>query len=444
MHRDVLHQGVFFALQEPEHVANPYPLYHRLRSEAPFQWDFVFGGWFLTRYADVRAALTDPRLTTKNFPFDVSQLSPDLQDDLAPLGRVMKREVLYNDAPEHNRLRRPLNRAFNPAAFEPLRPQMKALADDLLAKAERRGSMDVVSDYSEPLADYVIGELFGLPHGDRAKFVEWCDRLREFVTARRMGRETILSAKVAVKTLEAVRACIRTMIAAPRENFVDDVIGHSFAVEENEAPPTEDEIIANCVFFVHAGARNISASITNAVIALLRHPEQFALLREDPQLITTAVEELLRYETPVQVSIRGVLEEIEFAGRRVGPKQLLVLLLGAANRDPEQFADPDRLNLTRRPNRHVSFGVGPHGCVGGWMARFGLTIAIAAILHRQTDLRLVPKKLQWNLPAMRRTVCALPVWVDRPLHKKGKIPIVDGSHAFTADRSRSDANRPSQ
>ncbi len=317
---------------------------------------------------------------------------------------------------EHDRLRRPLNRAFHPARFERLRPEMEAFTHQLLGKAERRGSMDVVSDYSAPLADYMIGELLGLPHANRAEFIKWCDRLRNFTMERRMGRETVLRAKGAVKSFEAVRAYIRMMIAARRENFADDVIGHSFAVEANEAPPTEDEVLANCVFFLHAGARNMSASITNAVLALLRHPEQFARLREDPQSITTAAEELLRYETPVQVSIRGVPEEIEFAGRRIGPKQLLVLLLGAANRDPEQFANPDRLDLTRRPNRHVSFGVGPHGCVGGWMARFGLAIAIEAILHRQTDLRLTSRKLQWNLPAMRRTVRRLPVLVDRRLH----------------------------
>jgi cytochrome P450 len=309
-----------------------------------------------------------------------------------------------------------LNRAFNPAAFERLRPEMESLAQEFLAKAERRRSMDVVSDYSEPLADYMICELLDLPHADRAEFIEWCDRLREFVTARRMGHETVLRAKAAVKSFEAVRAYIRTIIAARRENFADDLIGHSFAVEAEEAPPTEDEVLANCVFFLHAGARNMSASVTNAVLALLRHPEQFARLREDPQSINIAVEELLRYETPVQVAIRGVPEEIEFAGRRIGPRQLLVLLLGAANRDPEQFADPDRLDLMRRPNRHLSFGVGPHGCVGGWMARFGLGIAIGAILHRRTNLRLTPRKLRWNFPAMQRTVRALPVSISRTLH----------------------------
>src|SRR5262245_12935058 len=141
MDQDVLHQGPFLALQEPEHVVNPYPLYRRMRSKDPFYWDFVLCGWFLTRYADVWAALTDQRLTTENFPFDVSQLPPNLRGDLAPLGRVMKREVLYNDAPEHDRLRRPLNRAFNPTAFERLRPGMEALANELLDKAERRRSM---------------------------------------------------------------------------------------------------------------------------------------------------------------------------------------------------------------------------------------------------------------------------------------------------------------
>jgi cytochrome P450 len=412
MDKDVLGQGVFFALQEPEHVANPYPLYHRIRSEAPFYWDFVLCGWFLTRYSDVRAALTDPRLTTKNFPFDVSQLPPALQEHLAPLVRVMNRGVLYNTASEHDRLRRPLNRAFHPAVFQRLRPGIEALADELLGKAERRGSMNVVCDYSEPLADHMIGELLGLPPADRAEFIQWCDQVRDFTMLRRMGRETVLRAKAVVKSFEAVRAAVRTMMGARRENFGDDVIGQSLAVEANEAPPTEDEVLANSVFFLHAGARNMAASITNAVVVLLQHREQLIRLRENPESMTSAVEELLRYETPLQVLIRGVPEEMEFASRRIGPKQLLVLMLGAANRDPAQFADPDRLDLTRRPNHHVAFGVGAHGCVGGWMARFGLATALGAILHRQTNLRLAPGKLPWNFPAMRRTVRALPVLVE--------------------------------
>jgi pimeloyl-[acyl-carrier protein] synthase len=423
MDKDVLRQGVFFALQQPDYIANPYRLFQRLRAEAPFYWDFVSCGWFLTRHADVWAALTDPRLTTQNFSFDVSQLPPDLQGGLAPLGRIRKREALYNDPPEHDRLRRPLNRAFNPASFERLRPQMEKLAQESLAKAERRGSMDVVSDYSEPLANCMMCELLALPHADRAEFIEWCDRLRTFVTSRRTSRQTILRANEAVKSFKAIRAYIRTMISDRRENFADDVIGHSFAVEPNEAPPTEDEVLANCVFFLHAGAVNMSAAITNAVLTLLQHPQQLARLREHPQSITVAIEELLRYETPLQVAIRGVPQEIEFAGRRIGPKQLLVLLLGAANRDPEQFVNPDRLDLSRRPNRHISFGVGPHGCIGAWLARFGLAIAISAIFHRQIDLRLARGKLRWNFPAVRRTVHTLPVFVHRRSHNGQRSPL---------------------
>ena len=413
MDKDVLGQGVFFALQQPKHIANPYPLYQRLRTEAPVYWDFVWCAWVLTRYSDVRAALTDSRLTTENFPFNVSQLPPDIQNDLAPLGRVMKSSVLYNDAPVHDRLRRPLHRAFNPNAFERLRVEIEALAGKLLAKAERRGSMDFVSDYCEPLADYMLGELLGSPRLDRTEVIESCATLRKFLTARRMGHETVLGAKAAVKALDALRTYLRTIIAGRQGCFADSIIARSLAVESSEASPTEDEILSNCVLSLDAGLRNMSASIANALIALLRHPEEFARLRDDPDSMTLATEELLRYDSPVQVAVRGVPEEIEFAGRRIGPNQQLILLLGAANRDQEQFADPNRLDLTRRPNHHVSFGIGSHGCVGGWMTRFGLEIAIGAIIRRQTHLRLMPRKLRWCFPLIRHTVQALPVWVNR-------------------------------
>jgi len=413
MDKAVLHQGVFFALQEPRFVANPYPLYRRLRSEASFHWDFLLPGWFLTRYADVRAALVDQRLTNKNFPFDVSQFPPALQGELAPFGRVIEKAVFHQERPEHDRLRRPVNRAFNTAALEMLRPRMEALAQESLAKAGRRRSMDVVKDYSEPLGDYMFCELLGLPHADRVQFIKCCDDFRNFIMSPRTGRQTVMRAKVALKSFESLRIYVRTMIAARRDKLFDDVAGRSFAVEPDEAPHSEDEFLANGVLFLRTGICNMSASITNAVLVLLRHPKELHRLSDDRTSIAVAIEEMLRYETPLQVSIRGVREEVEFAGRRLRPKQLLILLLGAANRDPEQFPDPDRFDLTRRPNHHLSFGMGAHGCVGRWMARFGLSIAIEAILQRQTRLRLAPEKLQWCPPAMRRTVSSLAVLVDR-------------------------------
>jgi cytochrome P450 len=416
MDKDVLREGVFFALQEPKHVANPYPLYRKLRSEASFYWDFVSSTWFVTRYTDVRTGLVDPRLRTKNFPFDVSQLPSRVQKDLSPLARVTSKEVLHNDAAEHDRLRRPLNRAFHPAAFERLRPKMATLAHQLLRKAERLRLIDVVIDYCEPLGNHLFGAMLGLPDIDRSKFIKWCDEIRNFTMMRRMGKATVLKATGVAKTFEAIRAYISRMMGACAES-ADNVIGRSFAVDASEATPTEDEILANCVFFLHSGIRNMSAAITNALLVLLQHPKQLARLREYPQSITLAVEELLRYDTPLQILTRGVPEQIDFAGRRIGPKQLLVLLLGAANRDPEQFADPDQLDLMRHPNRHLSFGVGAHGCVGAAIARFGLTVALGAILDRQTELRLTPKKLQWNLPLMRRTVSTLPVFVARRSHR---------------------------
>lgn len=414
MDRTVARLGVFLALQQPEHVADPYALYRRLRAESAFHWDFVLCGWVLTRYEDVRAALTDPRLTTRSFPWNVSQLPADLQADLAPLGSVVDAEVLYNDAADHDRLRQPLNRAFHPAAFEHLRPGMEAVADSLLSAAERRGSMDVVRDYADPLAEHMIGELLGLPRRDRTKFVTWCDRVREFATARRMGPRTVRLGREAVKCFEEIRAYVRTLIALRREQLTEDVIGHSLAVGANEISPSEEEILANCVFFPHTGARNTFAALSNGITALLRNPEQLLKLREDPQLLTTAVDELLRYDSPVHVSIRGVRGEVDFRDRRIGPAHLLVSLLGAANRDPEQFDDPDRLDLTRRPNRHVALGLGAHGCVGGWLARFGMAIGLGALLRRRTGLRLASTNLRWHPAPVRRTVWSLPVFVDRP------------------------------
>lgn len=248
MDKDVLNQGVFFALQKPANVSNPYPFYRRLRSADPFYWDFVSCGWFLTRYADVRLALADPRLSTRNFSFDVTQLPSRLQAELTPLVRVMQKGVLYNDAVEHSRLRRPLNRAFSPAVFERLRSKMECLADALLAKAERSEAMDVRADYSQPLADFMMGELLGLPEADRVQFLGWCDQLRTFVTGERMSLETLSRVKGAAQSFERIRDYVRLMIASRREQFVDDVIGHAFAVEKQEAPLTEDEVLANCIF----------------------------------------------------------------------------------------------------------------------------------------------------------------------------------------------------
>ena len=255
--------------------------------------------------------------------------------------------------------------------------------------------------------------------------------------ARRVGHETVLKAKAAVKSFEAVRAYVRTMIAARRENFADDVIGHSFAVEPNEAPPLKTRFSRTaCFSFMQEPGTCLLPSRMRCLLCC-NIPNNSLVSAGIRSPITIAVEELLRYETPIQVSLRGVPEEIEFAGRRIGPKQLLVLLLGAANRDPEQFADPDRLDLTRRPNRHVSFGVGPHGCVGAWMARFGLAIAIGAILHRQTDLQLKhPGSYDWNFPAMRRTVRALPVLVDRRLRNSQRPSRLRNSRLFSPRPTR--------
>ncbi|MGZ5023395.1 MAG: cytochrome P450 [Chthoniobacterales bacterium] len=391
MQKDVLSRGVFLALQQPRYVANPYLFYDQLRRETPFYWDFVSCGWFVSRYADVQAGLSDSRLTTNNFRFDVSQLPSALVRELKPLARIMGGGVLHREGAEHDRVRHALNRFFHVTRFERLRPKLVALADDLLAQAEKRGMVDVVSNYSELLADFMLGELLEVSPELRTEFVGWCEQLRQFAMAPRVSAETVVKAKAAVRSFKALRAYV-----VKRPDLFENGL-------------SEEEVIANCVLLLHAGARNTSAALSNSIATLLEHEDQFELLRRSPKLLPTAVEELLRYESPVQIIVRGAEEKMDFRGHTIGPDHLLFFLTGAANRDPEQFPEPDRLDLTRSRNRHLAFGVGAHSCVGAALARFGMMIALRALLARGVHLRLTRSRPRWQIATMRRTVTTLPV-----------------------------------
>lgn len=413
MDRSIRERGVFLSLQQPRQLANPYSFYRRLRSDSPVHWDFVLGGWFLTRYADVRTVLFERQLSTRNFPFDVSQLPDPLRTQLTPLVTVLNRGVIHQDASDHHHLRRPLNRAFGSEALKHLWPKMASLADDLLGRAEHAGIFDVSKDYARPLSNFFVCESLSLPASERAEFIQWCDQISGFMILPRTGGTTNRMAERAATSFKALQDYVRSLIAARSMNSSDDVIGRALTLDEDEAPLTEDDILANCVLLLDAGARNMAASLSNAIFSLLRNPKQFTRLRNDPGILDLAVEELLRFDTPVQVAFRGVVDEIQLGNHRIRPDQLLVLLLGAANRDPEQFPNPDELDLGRQPNRHLSFGAGLHRCVGMGMVRVVLAVAIDAILRRRTKLRLRAEKLRWNPPAMRRAARIFPVYVSR-------------------------------
>lgn len=354
---------------------NPYPLYQHLLATAPVQFNEVLGAWTLARYADVVVCLTDARSSVNR----TQQAAPD-----APNYQVA-RSMLVSDPPDHTRLRALVSKAFTPRMIEQLRPRIVAIVGELLDRmAERNGSVDLIADVAYPLPVVVIAELLGVPPRDRVKFHEW-----SAVVAASLDPlvPPELTERVAVAR-QSLHTYLRGIIAERREQPRADLISALVAVEERGDVLSEPELVVMCTLLLIAGHETTVNLIGNGMLALIRHPEQYARLREEPSLITVAVEELLRFDSPVQMTARIATEPVQFDGQTVQPGEWMLPLLGAANHDPSQFAEPEGLDLTRNPNPHVAFGRGIHFCLGAPLARLEGQIAIGALVRRFPKLEL--------------------------------------------------------
>ncbi len=292
--------------------------------------------------------------------------------------------MLVVDPPDHTRLRTLVQKAFTPRVVERLRPRIEALVKEALDEAEARGSMDLVADLAYPLPVTVIAELLGVPVEDRSAFRRWSDALVGALdpVALTDRRSAVLAAR------DALHAYLERVVAERRAAPRDDLISRLVEAEEQGDRLSGPELLAMGVLLLVAGHETTVNLIGNGINALLAHPDQLARLRDEPELIEPAVEELLRYDSPVQLTGRVALEELELGGRRVEPGQMLMLLLGAANRDPRVFAEPERLDLGRDPNPHLAFGRGIHFCLGAPLARLEGQIAIRELVRRFPTLRL--------------------------------------------------------
>ncbi len=312
--------------------------------------------------------------------------------------------MLVADPPDHTRLRTLVQKAFTPRMVERLRPRIETLVEEALNAAGERGGMDLVADLAYPLPVTVIAELLGVPVEDRAAFRRWSDALvgalDPVAPANRRG--AVLAAR------DALHAYLRQVIAERRADPRDDLISRLVEAEEQGDRLSGPELLAMGVLLLVAGHETTVNLISNGVNALLNHPDQLARLHREPELIEPAVEELLRYDSPVQLTGRVALEALELGGQRVEPGQMVTLMLGAANRDPRVFADPGRLDLGRDPNPHLAFGRGIHFCLGAPLARLEGQIAIGALIRRFPGLRLA------GVPERRPTV-TLRGFVSLPL-----------------------------
>jgi cytochrome P450 len=395
-------------LFDPSFKADPYPTYAKLRSSAPVYRAALPDGrgvWLITRYDDVLAVLKDQRFV-KDWR---GALTPEQLAQVPPIPEVMKplsQNMLDTDPPDHERLRALVSKAFTPRLIERLRPRVQAISDGLLDAVQDRGEMDLIDDYAFPLPITVIAELLGVPAEDRNNFREWSDAAVSG-NASQEYMEQIL-----IPHMQAFTDYLRALFEEKRSNPKDDLVSALVRAEEAGDRLSEDELLGMVFLLLVAGHETTVNLIGNGVLALLQHPDQLRKLKEDPSLIKPAVEELLRYDGPVETSTeRFAREDVEIGGQVIPRGEMVLVVLAAADHDPERFSDPDELDITRTDNRHLAFGKGIHHCLGAPLARMEGQIAISTLLRRMPNLRLKgsPESLSWRPGMILRGLRGLPV-----------------------------------
>jgi cytochrome P450 len=397
---------VLYAPVTKAYFTDPYPIYERLRRRDPVHRSYVAGGWVLSRYADVEAVLRDPRYSADErnfFLFDRiwrrrAKYRPDPEAEYRP-------SMLRLDGADHSRLRGLVNKAFTPRAVEKLRPRIERIVEELVDTALAAGRFDGIGGLATPLPVTVIAEMLGIPEKDFACFKAWSEDV-----VRILGLSDAEDVRRARTAEKALAEYIDGLARERRREPGDDLLSALVMVEDDGDTLSFDELVRTCILLLVAGNETTTNLIGNGLHALLRDPEAWRALCDDPELAKDAVEELLRYDAPVQLTSRFVVKEDEFRGRRFKPRQQIVLLLGAANRDPERFPDPDRLCFDRGESRHLAFSQGQHFCLGAPLARLEAQVALAALARRCPSLHIEPAAtLEWRRHTLLRGLHALPL-----------------------------------
>jgi len=390
----------------PEFHNDPYPFYHQLRSADPVHWSDLIGFWVLTRYSDCVAVLRD----TARFSADPHNWVGfedflQAQGGAGPLVLMQTKWMLMLDPPDHTRLRTLVTKAFTPRVVEGLRPRIQAIVDGLLDEIQNAGHMDLIAALAYPLPTIVIAEMLGVPVEDRNHFREWTRDL-----ARSL--DPITTPEIIEAGNKATLAFLdyfRVLVAKRRKNPQNDLLSGLIAVEEQGDRLSEEELLATAVLLFGAGHETTMNLIGNGMLALLRHQDQLQRLKDDPSLIQSTVEEFLRYDGSVQMTARTALVDVEIEGKLIPKGQQAITVLGAANRDPAQFPEPDRLDIARKENRHIVFSYGIHHCLGAPLARVEAQIAINTLLSRMPKLQLATDTFEWRETVTLRGLKALPV-----------------------------------
>jgi hypothetical protein len=375
---------------DPAVLADPYSLYKKLRETDPVHWDPYLHAWVVTGYQDCVTVLHKFSADRTPAPEQIKAMGIE---QLAPIAQVMTKQMLFMDAPTHTRLRKLCSVAFTSRRIETMRAHIAEIAETLIARALPKGKIDLIADFAAPLPAIVTAEMLGVPAEDHEQLKSWSADFAEMLGNFQHNPDRAARVLKSVEEMQAYfRAAIRAQEKLPREGLIQSLM----TAEVDGARLTEEEIIANTIVTMVGGQETTTNLIANGMLTLLRNPAALAQLHDDPTIIETAVEELLRYESPSQHTARIAPEDGELGGKRIRKRDAVMAVMAAGNRDPLRFVDPDTLDLARQDNRHLAFGWAAHFCFGAPLARMEGQIAFTALLDRLKDIALPPQNLIWR------------------------------------------------
>lgn len=352
---------------------DPYPLYEQVRSSMPLLLETQTGMWLVFDYERVKRVLTDHDAFS-------SSVTP-------PTGKAPE-WLVFSDPPRHTKLRAILMKAFTPRSIASLEPRIRELSRELLEPVMARGELDLAVDYAGPLPSMVIAEMIGIPLADRHRFLRWAEVIVNLSYAIAGGEEAARAMRENAEVKEEMKAYLAKVLEERRKAPRDDLLTRLVGAEVDGERLTEEDILGFFQLLLSAGTETTTNAISNAVLCLLEHPDQLARLRAEPQLLPSAIEEVLRFRSPTQFAFRETKRAVELHGQVIPPGRLVLPVIGSANRDPQQFEDPGRFDITRSPNPHLAFGHGIHFCLGAALARLETRVALSDLLERMKGLEL--------------------------------------------------------
>lgn len=378
-------------------LSNPYPFYSQLRDQSPVYFSETLQAWLISTYQDVKSATGDKRLSSNKMPFYLRPIGLESRDSLSSLQEYLSAWMSMKDGFDHMRLRTLVNKAFTSRSLDELSPRIQGIADQLIDDFTNYSPVNLIEKFAYPFPATVICEMLGIPTSEQSQFRKWANDIVSFSA----GSTTVLekAAKNAQSSqMDLIEYC-KQIINERRKFPKDDLISRLILLEEGTNQLTELELYAMCVQLFVAGQETTTNLIGNGLLALLETPKELQKLNNDIGLLENSIEELLRYDSPVQRTVRVAIDDIQIRGELIRKGQSVILMFGSANRDPEQFKNPDSLILDRKPNHHLAFGRGPHFCIGAPLARLEAKIAFESLIRKFSKFELAESDLKW-VPSM--------------------------------------------